>query len=147
MRLDTAEARRRARDADHGILATLHDERGVDAVPACFVLDGEVVAIAIDELKPKASPDLQRLRNLARDPRAALLVEGWDAADWSRLWWVRLSLRRSDEQPAVAAACEALLRAKYPQYATARLTAVVTFRVTAVRGWAASDPAQVDSAL
>jgi PPOX class probable F420-dependent enzyme len=146
MRLDTAEARRRATDADHGILATLHPERGVDAVPACFVLDGEVVAIAIDEVKPKASPDLQRVRNLQRDPRAALLVEGWDAADWSRLWWVRLSLRRSDEQPPVGARCEALLRAKYPQYATAGLSAVVTFRVTAIRGWAASERQEVNSA-
>jgi hypothetical protein len=138
MHLDRAEALRRATAADHGVLATLHGSRGADLVPACFAIEEAWVAIPIDAVKPKGSTALGRIRNLERDPRATLLVEHWDAADWSRLWWVRLLLLRSDAPPELAARLEAGLRARYPQYATARFVELLTFRIDHVGGWSAS---------
>ena len=137
MRLAPAEARRRAIAADHGILATLHPDLGPDLVPACFAIEGDVLGVPIDRVKPKASTRLQRQKNLERDPRATLLVEHWDAADWSRLWWVRLRLVESTEPAAVVARIEALLRDRYPQYAGTPFVAVLTFHVVEVSGWAA----------
>jgi len=138
MQLSETEARRRATGSDHGVLSTLHPERGVDAVPVCFVIDGDLVAVGVDRIKPKASTDLQRTRNLEADPRGSLLCEHWNRADWSRLWWVRLSVLRSAEESATVARLAALLRAKYPQYAAAEFDAVLTFRIVAVSGWSAS---------
>lgn len=138
MHLSREEALRRAIEADHGVLATLHEPRGADLVPACFAIDGDRLAIAIDSVKPKGSTALGRIRNLERDPRATLLVEHWDAADWSRLWWVRLLLVRTTEPPDRVAALEAALRARYPQYASAPFVEILTFRIDHVGGWAAS---------
>jgi hypothetical protein len=138
MHLDRAEALGRAAAADHGLLATLHQSRGADLVPACFAIEGDRVAVPIDSVKPKGSTALGRIRNLERDPRATLLVEHWDAADWSRLWWVRLLLIRTEEPPDVVASLEGALRARYPQYATARFVDILTFRIDHIGGWAAS---------
>lgn len=138
MHLTTDEALRRAATADHGVLATLHEPRGADLVPACFAIEGDRVAIPIDSVKPKGSTALGRIRNLERDPRATLLVEHWDAADWSRLWWVRLLLVRTVEPPERVAGLERALRGRYPQYATAPFVEILTFRIDHVGGWAAS---------
>ena len=138
MHLTRDEALRRAAAADHGVLATLHHSRGADLVPACFAIEGDRVAIPIDSVKPKGSTALGRIRNLERDPRATLLVEHWDAADWSRLWWVRLLLVRTAEPPDQAASLEAALRRRYPQYASAPFVEILTFRIDHVGGWAAS---------
>jgi hypothetical protein len=138
MKLSVDEALRRAAVTDHGVLATLHPTRGVDTVPAAFVIDGDLVAIPIDRVKPKASTELQRTRNLDADARASLLCEHWDAVDWSRLWWVRISLRRSDEPAARVAGLEAGLRRRYPQYEAEPFVAILTFRIVEISGWSAS---------
>jgi hypothetical protein len=138
MHLTQDEALRRATAADHGVLATLHQSRGADLVPACFAIEGDRVAIPIDSVKPKGSTALGRIRNLERDPRATLLVEHWDAADWSRLWWVRLLLVRTTEPPDRVASLEGALRRRYAQYATAPFVEILTFRIDHVGGWAAS---------
>jgi hypothetical protein len=124
--------------SDHGVLATRHPGRGVDAVPACFVVAGEALAVPLDRVKPKDSEDLQRTRNLDRDPRAALLCEHWDAMDWSRLWWVRASLVRVATDPAPGSELESLLRRKYPQYEDQPFAELLSFRITGMAGWAAS---------
>jgi hypothetical protein len=124
--------------ADHGVLATLHASRGADLVPACFAISGDWLAVPIDSVKPKGSTALGRIRNLERDPRATLLVEHWDAADWSRLWWVKLSLVRRDVDSPTAASLERSLRDRYPQYARERFLALITFRIEAVVGWEAA---------
>ena len=136
--LDRAEALRRAASADHAVLATLERSRGADLVPVCFAIQGDSVAVPIDSVKPKGSTALGRVRNLARDPRATLLAEHWDADDWSRLWWVRLSLRRFVVDGATLAALERILRDRYPQYRDAPFSEVLTFRIEAVSGWSAS---------
>jgi hypothetical protein len=138
MHLEAAEALRRAAGADHGVLATLHASRGADLVPACFASDGDWIAIPVDSVKPKGSTALGRIRNLERDPRATLLVEHWDPDDWSRLWWVRLLLLRSDAPQEVHDRLEAGLRRRYRQYATTRFVEILTFRIDHVGGWAAS---------
>lgn len=138
MHLDRAEAMHRATSADHGVLATLNRTGTADLVPVCFaILDG-VVAIPIDSIKPKRSTALGRVRNLERDPRATLLIERWDPADWGRLWWVRISLIRAAVAPELGARLEQSLRDRYPQYAMAAFVAILAFRVDAIGGWAAA---------
>ena len=108
MRLAEDEARARLAAHDHGILCTVHAERGVDAVPVVYVVDDDgYVGVPVDRVKPKASSRLQRERNLETDPRGTLLVEHWDRDDWSRLWWVRAELRWQGDDAGRAAALAA----------------------------------------
>lgn len=139
MRLDPPEASRRAATADHGVLGTLRAGAGPDLVPACFAIEGDLVAIPVDTVKAKASGEVQRARNLEANVHATLLVEHWNAADWSRLWWVRLRLEHSDEDAATTDRLADRLRARYPQYRHDPFAAVLTFRITEVTGWSA-DP-------
>jgi PPOX class probable F420-dependent enzyme len=137
MRLAEHEGRSRLTTHDHGILCTVHAERGVDAVPVAYAVDDDgFVGIPVDLVKPKASTRLQRERNLEADPRATLLVEHWDADDWSRLWWVRAELRWEDDA-ARAATLAALLAARYPQYRGQPFARVLVLRIVGVTGWAA----------
>lgn len=138
MLLDADVARRLAAAGDHGILGTIGSDGRPDLVPACFAIDRDSVGIPIDQVKPKSSTRLQRERNLEGDPRATLLVEHWDADDWARLWWVRLGLERSTENPITTARLEALLRSRYRQYVAAPFASILTFQITAISGWAAS---------
>jgi hypothetical protein len=138
MRLDDHRCQELLRRSDHGVLTTLHPLRGVDPVPACFVVKGAVLAVPIDRLKPKASADLQRTRNLDRDPRAALLCEHWDGADWSQLWWVRASLVRVVADGDRQSEFESLLMGKYSQYEDQVFADLLVFQITGWAGWAAS---------
>jgi PPOX class probable F420-dependent enzyme len=139
MRLTATEARARLAAHDHGVLCTVHAERGVDAVPVVYVVDDDgCVGVPVDQVKPKSSSRLQRERNLEADPRAALLVEHWDRDDWSRLWWVRAELRwHGDAAPGRAADLAARLARAYPQYRDRPFTRVLVLRVVNVTGWAA----------
>jgi PPOX class probable F420-dependent enzyme len=138
MHLDPEEALRRATAADHGVLATINRTGSPDLVPECFALVDRAVAIPVDSVKPKRSTALGRIRNLERDPRATLLLERWDAADWSRLWWVRVNLVRGDVPDALAVRLVAALRARYAQYARVEFDAVLTFRIVKIGGWEAA---------
>jgi PPOX class probable F420-dependent enzyme len=135
---DREEAMRRASVADHGVLATLGQVRGADLVPVCFSIVDEWLAVPIDSVKPKGSTALGRVRNLERDPRATLLVEHWDPEDWSRLWWVRLSLRRADPSAGPHERLVEGLRQRYAQYRDAPFTDVLVFRIEHVGGWSAA---------
>jgi len=138
MHLEREEALRRAAAADHGVLATLNRTGAADLVPACFSIVDGWLAVPIDTIKPKGSTALGRVRNLERDPRATFLVEAWDPADWSRLWWVRLALVRAEPSGAgLAGMLEQALRGRYPQYATATFESLLTFRIDRVAGWTA----------
>ncbi len=57
-------------------------------MPIVFAVDGDTVYSAVDH-KPKRTTALRRLANVAENPAVALLVDDYDDADWSRLWWVR----------------------------------------------------------
>jgi Pyridoxamine 5'-phosphate oxidase len=140
MRLTEDEARARLAVRDHGILCTVHAERGVDAVPVAYVVDDDgYVGVPVDRVKPKASTRLQRERNLEADPRATLLVEHWDRDDWSRLWWVRAELRwQGDADAGLASALAAGLAGRYPQYRDQPFTRVLVLRIVGLTGWAAA---------
>lgn len=141
MRLAEHEARARLAAHDHGILCTLHAERGVDAVPVAYALDEDgYLGVPVDRVKPKASLQLQRERNLQADPRATLVVEHWDAVDWTRLWWVRAELRwQGDADRGRAAALSQRLAGRYPQYRDQPFARVLVLRVAGLTGWAAGD--------
>jgi PPOX class probable F420-dependent enzyme len=121
--------------ADHAVLCTVNVTGGIDAVPVCQAVLGDVLAVPIETVKPKRSTALRRVENLDRDPRATLLCEHWDADDWSRLWWVRASLIRIPVDEPELADLARLLREKYRQYREASFVALLTFRVDAVAGW------------
>jgi hypothetical protein len=146
MRLADAEARARLESHDHGILCTVHAERGVDAVPVAYAVDDDgYLGVPVDLVKPKASLRLQRERNLEADPRATLLAEHWDRGDWSRLWWVRAELRWQRDSGASrvaasrAASLAGRLAERYPQYQDQPFARVLVLRIVGVTGWAAAD--------
>ena len=139
MRMSPEQARARLDAQTHGVLCTLHPQRGPDPLPVVYAVseDGHV-GVPIDRVKPKTSSRLQREANLADDPRAALLIEHWDADDWSRLWWVRAHLEHVAEPPASLTdeLAERLARA-VPQYADRPFHRVLVCRITGLTGWAA----------
>jgi PPOX class probable F420-dependent enzyme len=137
MRLDEDDARARLAAHDHGILCTVHAERGVDAVPVVYAVDDDCVGVPVDRVKPKSSSRLQRERNLEADPRATLLVDHWDRDDWSRLWWVRAELRFQRDAADREAALAARLAERFPQYRDQPFDRVVVLRVVGLTGWSA----------
>lgn len=140
MNLVETDALARLTAHDHGVLCTVHADRGVDAVPVAYVVDEDGhVGVPVDLVKPKASLRLQRERNLEADPRATLLVEHWDRADWSRLWWVRAELAwQPDAGPELTEALADGLAGRYPQYRDRPFTRILAFRIVGMAGWAAS---------
>jgi putative heme iron utilization protein len=140
MRLTGADALARLTAHDHAILCTLHAERGVDAVPVAYAVDGDgFVGVPVDLVKPKASLRLQRERNLEADPRATLLAEHWTRDDWSQLWWVRAELQyQPDPAPDRAAVLASLLAQRYPQYSDQPFARVLVLRIVTVTGWTAT---------
>ena len=141
MKLALSRCQDLLRSSDHAVLATLHQGRGVDAVPVCFVVDGMQVAVPTDLIKPKSSTVLQRQRNLDADPRAVLLCDHWDPLDWSRLWWVRTSVTRIVTDAERRRELGSLLAAKYRQYRHQPFADLLVFTITELSGWsAAADP-------
>ncbi len=141
MKLATEEARARLTAHVHGVLATLHPRRGPDPQPVVYaVSDDGHVGVPIDRVKPKASSRLQREDNLDADPRGALLVEHWDAEDWSRLWWVRAELEHVPDPPAALTDdLAARLARTVPQYADKPFHRVLVCRIVGVTGWSAGE--------
>ena len=142
MRLTEAEAMTRLAAHDHGVLCTVHAERGIDAVPVVYAVETDRhLVIPIDRVKPKAADRLQRERNLELDPRATLLIDHWDRVDWSRLWWVRAELRLGPDQPERAESLTARLAERYSQYRGEQpFRRLLWLRIVRVTGWAATAP-------
>jgi len=127
--------RRRVAEARVGRLATVTPEARPHLVPVCFVLAEDDLYWAVDQ-KPKASRDLARLRNLAVNALAELLVDSYEE-DWTRLWWVRAACTTTvlESGPEAERALD-LLAAKYPQYRARRPAGpVVRMRVLRWSGW------------
>ena len=143
MRMTAEEARARLRAQVHGVLCTLHPERGPDPQPVVYaVSDNGHVGVPIDRVKPKRSSRLQREDNLAADPRGSLLVEHWETDDWSRLWWVRARLEHVPHpSAAVTEDLAERLSRTVPQYADRPFHRVLVCRVVDVTGWAAGEDA------
>ncbi|MEU9344955.1 TIGR03668 family PPOX class F420-dependent oxidoreductase [Streptomyces sp. NPDC048278] len=130
------EARRRFAAARVARLATADDRGRPHLVPVVFARYGaDGIVTAVDH-KPKTTPDLKRLRNIAVQPAVCLLVDAYDE-NWDRLWWVRADgeARVVPAGPAVVGPlCE-----KYPQYRERPPSgAVVLVTVSRWTGWQAA---------
>lgn len=139
MRLDADQARARLDERVHGIFCTLHPDRGPDPQPVVYAIseDGHI-GIPIDTVKPKKSSRLQREDNLDADPRGALLIEHWDAEDWTRLWWVRAhTVHVSDPPSELVDELTDRLARTVPQYADKPFHRVLVCRITKATGWSA----------
>lgn len=141
MRLSEEAARRRLSEHVHGVLCTLHPERGPDPQPVVYaVSDDGHVGVPIDRVKPKASSRLQREANLAADPRGSLLIEHWETDDWSKLWWVRADLEHvSAPSTSLIDDLADRLARTVPQYADKPFHRVLVCRIVRLTGWAASE--------
>ena len=102
--------RQRFGAADRAFLATTGEDLRPHLVPVTFALTGDEVLIAIDH-KPKTTPNLRRLANIAWNSRVALLTDRYDA-DWTQLWWIRAD----GHADVIQQASVDPLAAKYPQY-------------------------------
>ncbi|GAB2693229.1 TIGR03668 family PPOX class F420-dependent oxidoreductase [Thalassiella azotivora] len=141
--MEQAEARRRFGAAPVARLATVRPDGGPHTVPVVVALDvdaegRDVVVSAVDH-KPKRATDLQRLRNVAAEPRVSLLVDHWDD-DWSRLWWVRADgtgVVLPPDDPTAAAAVNALVARHAPYRARRPEGPVLVVSVRRWVGWSA----------
>ncbi len=139
MKLDETDALNRLAVHGHGVLSTVHTERGVDSVPVVYAVTDGFIGIPIDRVKPKSTSRLQRQRNLEADPRATLLIEHWDRDDWSELWWVRAELRyetgagRETEEALVSE-----LAAAFDQYRGRPFAGLLVLQIMAVTSWSAT---------
>ena len=103
-------------------LATVSADGAPHIVPVVFAFDGKRVYIALDAKRKRVTPlRLQRARNIAANPRVALLVDDY-SEDWRKLAWVRVDgIARILRRGKARAAAIARLRAKYPQYRKMKL--------------------------
>ena len=111
---DEAQARRRFAASPVARLATVTPSGAPHVVALTFALNGDVVWWAVDA-KPKRSRALQRLANIAAEPRVSMLVDHYDD-DWRSLWWVRADGEARPALPHEGAAALELLAARYPPY-------------------------------
>ncbi|WP_217553930.1 TIGR03668 family PPOX class F420-dependent oxidoreductase [Streptomyces sp. GbtcB6] len=136
--LAEGEARRRFAAARVARLATVDEAGRPHLVPVVFARHGaDGIVTAVDH-KPKTTPRLKRLRNIAARPAVSLLVDAYDE-NWDRLWWVRAD---GDARviPADAAVVEPLCE-KYPQYRERPPGGpVVLVTVSRWTGWQAAPP-------
>jgi len=120
-------------------LATADAAGAPHVVPVCFALGGGALYVAIDEKPKRPGPaGMKRLRNIAANPQAAVVVDRY-AEDWSQLGWVMLRGRAEVMEagdPEHAAAL-ALLRTRYAQYQSMRLEdlPVIALRIARVTSW------------
>lgn len=134
----SAEPPERFRAAPVARLATVRPDGRPHQIPVVFACRGSLIYLPIDH-KPKQGRSLQRLTNIAHQPKVSLLVDHYDQ-DWSALWWVRVDGDAEiSEDDAVVAAGHDLLREKYAQYQTVGLEPLmITVRSTRVVSWSAS---------
>ena len=114
--MDRTQAAKLVDEARVARLGTRTPTGRMDLVPITFALvDGRLVT-AIDH-KPKTTTHLKRLDNIRANPEISVLVDEYDDADWSQLWWVRLRGLAQVLAPGDART-EAIgaLTAKYRQY-------------------------------
>jgi PPOX class probable F420-dependent enzyme len=137
--VDAAAARSQFAAARVARLATAGADGRPHVVPVVFALDGDTLYTAVDDVKPKATQRLRRLRNIAENPAVALLADHYDD-DWSALWWVRAdgAARLVDPGEPEAGRARALLAERYPQYRAAPPPGpVIAVAVERWTGWAA----------
>jgi PPOX class probable F420-dependent enzyme len=131
-------------DCRRAVLATTAADGRPQLVPIAYAsaiddAGGVLLYSALDE-KPKTVDDprsLARVRNILARPRVSVLVDRW-SEDWTELCWLRLDGTAKLLEPADGGGAEhgravALLRERYPQYATHRLEARPILRISVER--------------
>jgi len=115
MRLTAEDARALLAEQRVARLATVRPDGSPHLVAICFACSADTIYSAVDS-KPKRTPQLARLANIAAEPRVAILADHYED-DWRRLWWVRVDGRaRVADDPAERERALELLTARYPQY-------------------------------
>jgi PPOX class probable F420-dependent enzyme len=120
-----------------GRLATADRHAVPHVVPVCFAVAEGALYVTVDEKPKRGDLVLKRLRNIAENPAAAVVLDRYDE-DWTRLGWVMLRgpaeiLAKGAEH----AKAQALLRARYPQLARMDIDAlpVIALRIDRVTSW------------
>jgi PPOX class probable F420-dependent enzyme len=110
------EARRRFAAARVARLATVDAGGHPHLVPIVFTLARETIYSVVDA-KPKRTRELRRLQNVRSNPWVSVLVDHYDDADWSALWWVRAdgAARVLDLAEPEARSAVQLLAERHPQ--------------------------------
>lgn len=116
--MDQAIIQRHLSEARVAHLATIRPGGRPHLVPICFAIEGNTLYFAIDQ-KPKRTPDLQRLRNIAANSPVSILVDHYED-DWTKLWWIRLDGHAEEVTDARRTRGLELLADRYLQYQTAR---------------------------
>jgi PPOX class probable F420-dependent enzyme len=87
-------------------------------IPICYALIGDVFYFVVDEKPKRTRTGLKRLRNIAANPRVALVIDDYDE-DWTRLAYLLVRGRAAVvEESAEYATVLAALRERYPPYRT-----------------------------
>ena len=137
MDLSDSECLARVSSARHGVLATTHPIRGVDAIPVVYAMHRGSIVLPIDRVKAKRTLVLQRVVNVMRDARCMLLVEGWNE-DWTCLWWVQVHGKAALLDPVILEEAREALRQRYPSYGAPEAVAGgLALWPERLRGWAA----------
>ncbi len=130
-----------------GHLATADAEGAPHNVPLCFWFDGARFYFAIDG-KPKSKEGLalKRMRNIAANPRVALVVDHYEE-DWTQLGYVLVrGTARVVDDPQEYMLALRYLRDKYVQYRTMTMTPeknpIVRIDPAHVHAWGARFRAQ-----
>jgi PPOX class probable F420-dependent enzyme len=123
-------------------LATVSAAGEPAVVPVVFAFDGERISTPLDG-KPKQVDVLQlrRVRDIAANPRVALVVDHYDE-DWMHLAWVQLRGTATLVQSGHGYERSIILLAeRYEQYATVPLVGRPLLVITPsfVRSWRAAD--------
>ena len=143
--------RHRLIEARRATLATIRPDGSPRLVPICYALHptAAVLYSPLDE-KSKRTGDphaLARVRDIARDPRVAVLVDRWDE-DWAGLAWLRCDAVATLLEPGGEGGGEAegermsaieALRRRYDQYADHDLESRPILRITIARTTAWGD--------
>jgi len=134
-----------------GRLATVDADGMPHVVPVCYALVDRTLYVVLDE-KPKrvAARALKRVRNILANPRAALVVDHYEDADWSRLAWVMARGQAEIVEPGeeLAAALRAL-RGRYPQYLSMDLdqSPMIALRIEKITRWGKPTLIDEDTAI
>lgn len=134
--MTAADASRRFAAARIARLATVDARGRPHLVPIVFALARETIYSVVDA-KPKRSTELRRLQNVRSNPCVSVLVDHYEDADWSALWWVRAdgAARVLELDDAEAHRAVGLLAERYPQQRPAG--PVLAIDVERWSGWSA----------
>jgi PPOX class probable F420-dependent enzyme len=114
------------------------DRNGIPhVIPICYAVAEDNLYIAIDEKPKRRDQPLKRLRNITENPAVSVIVDHYEE-DWSRLGWVLLRGRATllHHGPEFATGL-ALLRARYPQYASMNLETnpLIAVHIERISSW------------